>query len=50
MLMKYGDNREEALVRAINDTKDNDTIVGAAVYCTACGTIDTCRCKFALKL
>ena len=34
ILMKHGDNLEEALVRAINDTKDNDTIgaiVGAAV-------------------
>lgn len=32
--MKHGDNLEEALIRAINDTKDNDTIgaiVGAAV-------------------
>ena len=32
--MKYGDNLEEAIVRAVNDTKDNDTIaaiVGAAV-------------------
>jgi ADP-ribosyl-[dinitrogen reductase] hydrolase len=34
ILMKYGDRPEEALVRAVNDTKDNDTaaaIVGAAV-------------------
>lgn len=34
ILMRYGDNLEEAIVRAINDTKDNDTIgaiVGAAV-------------------
>ena len=34
ILMKYGNNLEEALIRAINDTKDNDTIgaiVGAAV-------------------
>lgn len=34
ILMKYGDNLEEAIVRAVNDTKDNDTvaaIVGAAV-------------------
>ena len=32
--MKHGDNLEEAIVRAVNDTKDNDTvgaIVGAAV-------------------
>jgi len=34
ILMKHGHNLEEALIRAINDTKDNDTIgaiVGAAV-------------------
>lgn len=34
ILMKYSDNLEEAVVRAVNDTKDNDTIgsiVGAAV-------------------
>ena len=34
ILAKYGDNPEEAIVRAVNDTKDNDTvaaIVGAAV-------------------
>ena len=34
ILMKYGDDLEEAIVRAVNDTKDNDTIaaiVGAAV-------------------
>jgi ADP-ribosyl-[dinitrogen reductase] hydrolase len=34
ILMKYGDDPEEAIVRAVNDTKDNDTIgaiVGAAV-------------------
>ncbi len=34
ILMKHGDNLEEALVRAVNDTKDNDTmgaVVGAAV-------------------
>ena len=34
ILMKHGDNLEEAMVRAVNDTKDNDTIaaiVGAAV-------------------
>lgn len=34
ILMKYGDNLAEALIRAINDTKDSDTIgaiVGAAV-------------------
>ena len=34
ILMRYGDNPEEAIVRAVNDTKDNDTIaaiVGAAV-------------------
>ncbi|MBN1847521.1 MAG: ADP-ribosylglycohydrolase family protein, partial [Deltaproteobacteria bacterium] len=34
ILMKHGNNLEEALIRAINDTKDNDTIgaiVGAAV-------------------
>jgi len=34
ILMKHEDNLEEALVRAINDTKDNDTIgaiVGATV-------------------
>ena len=32
--MKYADDPEEAIVRAVNDTKDNDTIaaiVGAAV-------------------
>jgi ADP-ribosylglycohydrolase len=34
ILMRHGDNFEEAIVRAVNDTKDNDTIaaiVGAAV-------------------
>ena len=34
ILMKHGDNLEKALVHAINETKDNDTIgaiVGAAV-------------------
>lgn len=34
ILARYGDDPEEALVRAVNDTKDNDTvaaIVGAAV-------------------
>ena len=34
ILMKHGNNLEEAIVRAVNDTKDNDTIgaiVGAAV-------------------
>jgi len=34
ILMRHGDNLEEAIVRAVNDTKDNDTIaaiVGAAV-------------------
>jgi ADP-ribosyl-[dinitrogen reductase] hydrolase len=34
ILMKYGNNPEEAIVRAVNDTVDNDTIaaiVGAAV-------------------
>ena len=34
ILMRYGDDPEEAIVRAINDTKDNDSIaaiVGAAV-------------------
>jgi len=34
ILAKYADNPEEAIVRAVNDTKDNDTvaaIVGAAV-------------------
>jgi ADP-ribosylglycohydrolase len=34
ILMKYGHDPEEAIVRAVNDTKDNDTIaaiVGAAV-------------------
>jgi len=34
ILMKYGHDPEEALVRAVNDTKDNDTtaaIVGAAL-------------------
>jgi len=34
ILTRYGDDPEEALVRAVNDTKDNDTvaaIVGAAV-------------------
>jgi len=32
--MKHGHNLEEAIIRAVNDTKDNDTIgaiVGAAV-------------------
>ena len=34
ILTKHGDDPEEAIVRAVNDTKDNDTvgaIVGAAV-------------------
>ena len=34
ILMRHGDDPEEAIVRAVNDTKDNDTIaaiVGAAV-------------------
>jgi ADP-ribosyl-[dinitrogen reductase] hydrolase len=34
ILMRHGDNLEEAVIRAVNDTKDNDTIaaiVGAAV-------------------
>jgi ADP-ribosylglycohydrolase len=34
ILMKYGGNLEEAIVRAVNDTRDNDSIaaiVGAAV-------------------
>lgn len=34
ILMKHGHNLEEAIIRAVNDTKDNDTIgaiVGAAV-------------------
>lgn len=34
ILMRHGHNMEEALIRAVNDTKDNDTIaaiVGAAV-------------------
>ena len=34
ILMRHGDDLEEAIVRAVNDTKDNDTIaaiVGAAV-------------------
>ncbi|MDD1443610.1 ADP-ribosylglycohydrolase family protein [Dolichospermum sp. ST_sed3] len=34
ILSQYGDNPEEAIIRAVNDTKDNDTvaaIVGAAV-------------------
>ena len=34
ILMLHGDDPEEAIVRAVNDTKDNDTIaaiVGAAV-------------------
>ncbi len=34
ILMKHGDDPEEAIVRAVNDTKDNDTIaaiVGAAM-------------------
>lgn len=34
ILMKHGDDLEEAMVRAVNDTKDNDTIaaiVGAAL-------------------
>jgi hypothetical protein len=34
ILMRHGDDAEEAIVRAVNDTRDNDTIaaiVGAAV-------------------
>ncbi|HXH25319.1 MAG TPA: ADP-ribosylglycohydrolase family protein [Vicinamibacterales bacterium] len=34
ILMRYGQDPEEAIVRAVNDTVDNDTtaaIVGAAV-------------------
>jgi ADP-ribosyl-[dinitrogen reductase] hydrolase len=34
ILMRHGDNLEEAIIRAVNDTRDNDTIaaiVGAAV-------------------
>jgi ADP-ribosylglycohydrolase len=34
ILMRHGHDPEEAIVRAVNDTKDNDTvaaIVGAAV-------------------
>jgi len=34
ILMRRGDDREQAIVRAVNDTRDNDTIaaiVGAAV-------------------
>ena len=34
ILMRHGDDFEEALVRAVNDTRDNDTvaaIVGAAL-------------------
>ena len=34
LLMRHGHNPEEAIVRAVNDTRDNDTvaaIVGAAV-------------------
>jgi ADP-ribosylglycohydrolase len=34
ILMRHGDNLEEAIVRSVNDTKDNDTvaaIVGAAM-------------------
>ena len=34
ILTKHGDDPEEAIVRAVNDTKDNDTIaaiIGAAV-------------------
>ena len=34
ILMKHGDDPEQAIIRAVNDTKDNDTIaaiVGAAV-------------------
>ncbi len=34
LLMKHGDDFEEAVVRAVNDTKDNDTvaaIVGAVL-------------------
>lgn len=34
ILMRHADDPEEAIVRAVNDTKDNDTIaaiVGAAV-------------------
>jgi ADP-ribosylglycohydrolase len=37
ILMRHGDDPEEAIVRAVNDTKDNDTvgaIVGAAVGAT----------------
>jgi ADP-ribosylglycohydrolase len=33
-LARYGDDPEEAMIRAVNDTRDNDTvgaIVGAAV-------------------
>ncbi len=36
ILALHGDNPEEAIVRAVNDTKDNDTVaalVGAAVGC-----------------
>ncbi|NES20100.1 MAG: ADP-ribosylglycohydrolase, partial [Symploca sp. SIO3E6] len=37
ILMKHGDNLEEAMVRAVNDTKDNDTI--AAIVGTAVGAL-----------
>jgi len=37
ILMKHGDNLEEAIVHAVNDTKDNDTI--AAIVGTAVGAL-----------
>ncbi len=37
ILMKHGDNLEEAIVRAVNDTKDNDTI--AAIVGAAAGAL-----------
>jgi len=37
ILMKHGDNFEEAVVRAVNDTKDNDTI--AAIVGAAAGAL-----------
>lgn len=37
ILMKYGHNLEEAIVRAVNDTKDNDTI--AAIVGAAAGAL-----------
>ncbi|KAH3763747.1 ADP-ribosylglycohydrolase [Pelomyxa schiedti] len=33
ILMKHGDNAEEAIIRAVNDTKDNDTIASIVGGC-----------------